>query len=386
MEKKEQQTCALCEGLFEKLIDSEEHIIPNAIGGKRKVRGFLCQKCNSDTGREWDAALASQLNAISNLLNIKRERGTPPDLIVKTVTGQRLRHRTDGHITPAGYEDSIHQVEGKVILEFTAPNMRELRRHLDGLVRKHPQLAGVDLLQHAKKRTEYISDPMEIDLTFGGLDAGRSVVKSCAALAHAAGVRLADLPYAREYLADKDKPCFGYYNEKDVVLNRPPKAIFHCVHVQGDRTTGKVLGYVEYFGFQRIVALLSDSYSGEAFSESYAINPVTGEEISLNVRLPDLSSEEIQDIYDYKKVDSEKTRVALGNFAESYIEESRKRELSRVLDDAVQHASTNCGAAPGEILTDEQSGRFAALVMERLAPFLLHQFANPEFPVEEPDA
>ena len=32
----------MCGGLFGEVDDSEEHIIPNAIGGRRKVRGFLC--------------------------------------------------------------------------------------------------------------------------------------------------------------------------------------------------------------------------------------------------------------------------------------------------------------------------------------------------------
>ena len=384
MEK--QQSCTLCKGPFEQLDDHGEHIIPNAIGGKRKLKGFLCQKCNKATGANWDAALAKQLNPISNLLNIKRERNALPDLMVETAKGRSLRHKSDGHITTARYDESIQQVEGKIIINVSAPNIKVLKRHLPGLVRRYPQLKDVNLLQHAEQKKEYVADPMGISLEFGGLDAGRSVVKSCVALAHVVGVHLADLEYAREYLAGENKPCFGYYNEKDVVLNRPPQTFFHCVHVQGDRKTGKIVGYVEYFGCYRIVVLLSDSYSGEAFSECYAIDPVTGNEIPLKVELPDFSTEDIQDIYEEKKVNIETTRSALETLFESYLEDSRKRELSRVLKDAVPFAFTNCGATPGEIWTDEQRGRFTALVMERLTPFLLHQFVNPEFPVDEPDA
>ena len=178
----------------------------------------------------------------------------------------------------------------------------------------------------------------------------------------------------------------GYYNEKEVVLKRPPKTFFHCVHVQGDRKTGKVIGYVEYFGCYRIVVLLSDSYSGEVFSECYAIDPVVGEEIPLKVELPNFTSEEIQDICEFKKVSIEATLSALTTLIESYQEESLEREISRVSTDAVQYAFTNCGATPGERMTEEKINRFNTLLMERLAPFLLHQFVNPEFPVDEPDA
>lgn len=386
VENQKRQTCALCEGLFEQRESRGEHIIPNGVGGKRAVKGFLCQKCNTGDGAKWDAALAKQLNPVSNLLNIKRERRTPPDFMVKTAKGRSLRHRSDGHITTVRYDESIQQVEGKIIINVSAPNMGVLKRHLPGLVRRYPQLTDIDLLQHAEKKKEYVADPMGISLEFGGLDAGRSVVKSCAALAHAAGVSLADLEYAREYLAGQDRPCFGYYNEKDVVLNRPPKTFFHCVHVQGDRKTRKVVGYVEYFGCYRIVGLLSDSYTGQAFSECYAIDPVAGKEIPLKIELPDFTSEDIQDIYEYKKVNIETTRTALETLFESYQEESRKQELLRVSKDAVLYAFTNCGATPGEKGTLEQRDRFKALLLEQLTPFLLHQLVNPEFPIDESDA
>ena len=387
MDKVKQQSCALCGGLFEQLNGDEEHIIPNAIGGKKKVGGFLCRKCNNDTGTEWDAALARQLNPISNLLNIKRERNAVPELMLETAKGRSLRHRSDGHITTSRYDESIEEVEGKIIIKVSAPSKKVLKRHLPGLVRRYPRLKRVNLLQHVEQEKEYAADPMGISLEFGGLDVGRSVVKSCVALAHLAGVHLAALDCAREYLAGENKPCFGYYNEIDVVINRPSQTFFHCVYVQGSRKTGKVVGYVEYFGCYRIIVLLSDSYSGEAFSECYAIDPVTGNEIPLKVELPEFSSEDIQDIYEERKVNIETTRSALETLLESYLENSRNRELLRVLNDAVPFAFTNCGATPGEIWTDEQIGRFKALVMERLTPFLLHQFVSPEFvPVDEPDA
>ena len=212
--------CALCSELLADGDDSREHIIPNAIGGRRKIEGFLCRKCNSKTGQEWDSELARQLNPISNLLGIKRERGSPPTIVVDTLGGRRLRHESDGRMTRDREEISEREVDGKIHLKVQAPSVTELKKHLGGLVRRFPQLAGVDLLSHAVAAGEYNADPMAIELRFGGLVAGRSVVKSCAALAHAVGVRLDDLEQAREYLRGRGAPCFGYYNERDVVANR----------------------------------------------------------------------------------------------------------------------------------------------------------------------
>lgn len=369
--------CALCDVLLRAGNDSKEHIIPKAIGGRRTVQGFLCRACNTMTGEEWDDILARQLNPLSNLLNIKRERGRPPTLVVDTIGGQQLRHRSDGHMTTHRYRVSERRHADKTSIHLTAPSMSELKRHLRGLIRTYPQLEGVNLLEMATRRAEYVADPMVIDLNFGGLQAGRSVVKSCVALAHVDGVRLSDLEQAREYLGGRDAPCFGYYNETDVVLNRPPRTFFHCVHVRGDERRGTLLGYVELFGCQRMVVLLSDSYAGGSFSQCYAVDPVAGRTIDLVVDLPDFSAEEIQAIYDDKKVDFEKTRIALGYLIEWYIEKSNKRARSMAIREAVTYALTNCGAELGKAITEEQCERLVTLLVEHLTPFLLHQRGRP---------
>ncbi|MFC0569973.1 HNH endonuclease [Gluconobacter japonicus] len=48
--------CIICNHSLTSQNDSAEHIIPNAIGGFRKVWGFLCNRCNNTTGHDWDAA------------------------------------------------------------------------------------------------------------------------------------------------------------------------------------------------------------------------------------------------------------------------------------------------------------------------------------------
>ena len=368
-----QQECAFCGNHIRHDNASSEHIIPNAIGGRKRVEGFLCRDCNSTTGSSWDHELARQLNPVCNLLNIKRQRGTPPTLEVATTGGRRLRHRSDGHLSADRTRVSERRLKDKIAIRITAPNMRELKRHLPGLIRKYPQLADVDLLKHAVPTREYLDDPFAIKLEFGGLQAGRSVVKSCVALAHLAGVRLEGLELAQKYLSGEDEPCFGYFNENDPVLNRPEGIFFHCVHVQGNEKTGKVLGYVEYFGYERIVVVPSDSYRGPQFSACYAVDPVTGNEIPLSVELPDFTEQEIEDIYDYKRVDNDKSRIALESLLQSYTESAGERERTRTIKHAIDYAFDNCGAKPGEQISPEQGKQLIDLLKEQLIPFMLHQ-------------
>lgn len=50
--------CALCNSNITDKNDSNEHLIPNAIGGRKKITGFICSNCNSKSGEFWDAELA----------------------------------------------------------------------------------------------------------------------------------------------------------------------------------------------------------------------------------------------------------------------------------------------------------------------------------------
>lgn len=374
--------CALCGEPFDGRDDSREHIIPNAIGGRKKITGFLCRDCNSRTGQEWDSELGRQLNPVSNMLGIKRERGSPPSMVVNTLDGRQLRHESDGRMRRHRVEITEEEIDGKIHLNISAPSVKELRKHLPGLVRRYPQLQGVDLMSHAVASREYAPGPIGIHLKFGGLMAGRSVVKSCTALAHVAGVRLDDLEQAREYLRGAQAPCFGYYYERDVVVGRPTRTFFHCVHVHGNERTGQVVGYVEYYGYMRIVVLLSGTYRGAEFTETYAVDPVGSTDLEVSVKLPDFTLQDIQDIYDGKKVDYEVYRKAIEPLADWYVEASPKREIRRIVDEAFDHASENCGVKLGERIPEEQQARFKDLVMERLRErlpaFVLHQMETPD--------
>ena len=53
--------CALCQTPLTKANRTKEHIIPNAIGGRKKVRNFICKRCNDETGEKWNSALTRQL-------------------------------------------------------------------------------------------------------------------------------------------------------------------------------------------------------------------------------------------------------------------------------------------------------------------------------------
>ena len=92
--------CYLCLSPLTGEARSEEHIIPNALGGRCSSYDLLCRDCNNSTGQRIDAELASQLLPVANLLGIKRERGKVPNVIVKRESGEELVRDSSGNMRP----------------------------------------------------------------------------------------------------------------------------------------------------------------------------------------------------------------------------------------------------------------------------------------------
>jgi hypothetical protein len=137
---------------------------------------------------------------------------------------------------------------------------------------------------------------------FGGPLGGRSIVKTVLAFAYKNGVNVAQCEEALAYLRDEAaRPCFGYYYETDLVSGRPSGVPIHVTAVSGRPGARLLLAYLEYFGLHRVVICLSRSYGGPAFDHAYGLDPLTGAEIQVRVKL-EFSQNEIDEIDDYKKV------------------------------------------------------------------------------------
>ena len=291
--------CTLCSCSLTADNNTEEHIILNAIGGRKKVQGFICRTCNDESGSEWDDELARQLNPLSIHLGIRRQRGHVPSQAFPTANGQSIRVNADGTMTPAKPDVTVTTEEDKTRIHVIARSRRELRQTLRGLQRKYPKLRDIDvdeLMLEAQENSYYSSDLIKISPEFGGIRAGRSLVKSAVALVFDAGIDPTQCDLALDYLLHEGKePCFGYYYdaEKDIIASRPPKCPFHCVYVKGSSENSTLLGYVELFSLWRMVLCLSESYTGKDFTHVYAIDPVKGEELDISVNF-DLSLSDIR--------------------------------------------------------------------------------------------
>lgn len=368
--------CALCDIEISESNDTKEHIIPNAIGGRKKIKGFICNICNNKSGDDWESELAKQLNPLSLFFGVSRDRGNTPSQTFETTGGDKLQLNAEGSMDIHKPEYTETSLGTGVQISINARSMKEAKKMLEGVKRKYPQANIEDLLEGAKTKSSYCPDMLKFNISFGGQNPGRSIVKSALALAVDSGVDPKLCEHARAYLLDDDaEACFGYYYEKDLLLKRPEGVPLHCVTVVGSPTTKQLLGYVEYFGVQRMVICLSSSYTGDEFTNTYAINPINGEKLDIVVDLI-FSNEDIQAIYNYKKIPDGAVADIFNKLIPIGMAASAEKEKSRVINQAVEYAFANCGAEQGGELTQEHKSKLTGLMLEKLEPYIFHQFSK----------
>ena len=375
--------CAFCRTPLTKSNRTREHIIPNAIGGHKKIRNFICKRCNDKTGEKWDSELASQLRALCTMLDIKRDRDNNRQLSVETISGRKLTLNSDGSLTNPEVTVDKSTVGDKTHFQIRATSIPHLKKIMSKMTKKKYPDVDIDrLLMQAIQSQEPLQEPIHIHVETGGALAGRSIVKSCLALAYEAGLTIDDCENAKRYLLQNREACFGYYNETDPITNRPHNIPLHCVYVRADTAKGLVLAYVEYFGFQKIVACLSDNYSGPTIERCYGVNPLTGEELDVDVDLT-LEKNDISSIYNYEKWDYGRAKYDMENTLLVWKEIDNGRVIERVVNDAIDDACSELGIREGDVLSDERILEFSDYVFCKFAPTLLRIKFGQSFTHEE---
>lgn len=365
--------CALCGIPITQANDTKEHIIPNAIGGRKKVAGFICNTCNNESGDTWENELAKQLNPLSLFFRIKRERGNAPRQKFDMTDGKEIVLEHDGRMTLPKPEYSESVVGDQVQVSIQARTIQEAKGMLKGVRRKYPNVDIESFLEGSQIKSEYNTGMMEFKLSFGGTDAGRSIVKSALAVISDANQSIGLFQNAISYLTDQSaEACFGYYYVKDLISNRPTGVPLHCVAVQGDQKTGLITFYAEYFGIQRVVGCLGQNYQGESFSHQYAIDPVSGVELDLHVQL-DISHAEIRDAYDYKAIPEQSIKNAIDSIIPVHLQLHFEQERTRVINIALQKALKEIGLKEGEQILPEHITKLSSVIAEEVLPFMIHQ-------------
>lgn len=377
----DKRVCALCESEIARTNDSKEHVIPNSIGGRKKIRGFLCKTCNSSLGQSWDAKLAAQLNWFSLALGIVRERSNSPDEIVQTVDGTQLLLRADGTMTCKDAFFQRTESDGKSHIRMFARTESEARQMLRGIKKKHPKFDLEGELKKLKLTPFKVSSALQTRLEFGGPEAGRSVVKTAVARCADLGIALQRCELGIHTLrTPNDDRGFALFYLRDVVINRPRTSLFHLVSIRGDSETGTLMAYIEYFGAMRVMVNLSSKFEGDSFTSTYALNPQLGEELDLSVDW-DIPAAELYDTFIGSGLITENLDRACRNATKVASNVRMKRERSYVYREELSAALSQLGIKPGGIAEVKDRDQFNRLMEEKLGTLSEHVKKIPMLPM-----
>lgn len=173
-----QPRCALCGAELAPENDSAEHLITNAIGGKKKIKGVYCIPCNNSTGTLWDAEVARQFQFIALHLGIVRDRGTASSGTFATASGRPIHLHPDGSLSFPPVKPVVMKEGNAVRIASRVRTRAEAETMLRGFKRTYPKIDVDAAMQNIAEETSYLSEPVIGVTAFGGPKAGRSMVKS----------------------------------------------------------------------------------------------------------------------------------------------------------------------------------------------------------------
>jgi len=356
-----------------------EHVIPSAIGGHKEVFKFICRTCNSERGSNWEAEVARQFLWFSSAAAVKRGRGGKhPDLKVQTASGERLRLQSDTVLVPDEPVVDVNDLGDKLQITIRTNNLKTAQNLINKVERDHPGLDVQKALREMSTEDTYLDSPLALLFRYGGPEAGRSMVKSCLALLSDAGVKPEDCGRALTYLEDPSPdapPPFWIFFDSDLVTDRPLDHLFHCVSVVGQPDQRRILGYVEFFNFARILVQIGEGYQGEAFQATYAIDPVDARVLEVTVDF-DRVPQKLEDI----KTPKEPPQMYLDAFQitgriVSTINSDRVR--ARAVSKAATEALRAIGLDPAtEEIPAELKNQWLSEFLDQLRPYIRSQLRS----------
>lgn len=283
--------CYSCNVLLDDKNISEEHIINNSIGGRRKSTRLLCKACNEKFGGTIDRTLQEQLGGFTDLLGVGRQRkkenvriamkaddGTIKYVGPKLKPLNRLSYTLPGNKTVVLYapEDKFEELKEKKIAELS----------------KKFKVDFVPYTELPDKTTYHIQNALsneEFDIGFGGPEFFRSVSKM------AVNYYLwkdYDIKYCRDVIAvingEKENTIAYFYYPKEVhyqIHTLAKDEVSHIIHIRGDQSRKMLYAYVELFSMQNVLVKFDMNYDGPEINDTYCLDLLNGIEIKKDVTI-----------------------------------------------------------------------------------------------------
>ena len=283
-------TCWLCETLLTDDSRSQEHIVPEKLGGKRTVSGFLCRRCNNSTGSKWDAPLIETIKPMDFIASLRDWHESEPPLSCDLSKRANRHDSVSGKETRTMYRgggNSVVFMDGRELqVGIASHSEAQMSGILRGILRKfsipHDEWADIEkqassLLTEATAETHMIQAGIPVNLPA----ASRAMVKCMLALACAEGMNRKDFQGILAHLSMDNHRYIGDLPDWEV-LPQKERVARRCVAISGSAETQVLFGFVDFGGFLPWMIPLIAPYEGPPCHAVYAIDVKTGNEVNVS--------------------------------------------------------------------------------------------------------
>lgn len=252
---------------------SIEHIIPNAFGGKLKSKYLLTKEVNNRFGETIDKALTKSIN-LATLIGIKRDRGAPPKLLAKDISGKKhlvySKDKIKMKYQPLELQESI---DGQPSIEVPISQEEHLVKKLK---KDNPSMTDEEVRNRISEFTYNNGNPYPIyfqnhNQILNEIDAYRGVAKIATNFYF---YKVGKSTYCNNVLdfvnSNTNRPGivrYHYPTSDRIALG--DNEISHILHLVGDYTERILYCYIELFNTHNFIVELSTEYDGPNLEESY---------------------------------------------------------------------------------------------------------------------
>lgn len=269
-----------------------EHILLNALGGRKTSRRIVCSGCNEYFGSTIDKDLAESVGGLRNMLHHTSGSGKPPPSRSYESQSGKVTVDPNGSPSVRAKPFELRRDGSDVQLTIQARDIAGFANHLRHAAARL-RCSPIELLDQLRAdfpcglREEFQPAPSDQGrLSVGGEQSLRSVAKSCVELlALAIGN---DAVRSKPYTATRKFVREGgfHFNDRNICLDTRPLPIevslheefgaaFHLVWVKSD-AAGRTLGYFRLYGFAAWALVLAEAGGAPFIDVNLVCDPVSG--------------------------------------------------------------------------------------------------------------
>jgi len=361
----------MCNKEIDKENTTSEHILLNSIGGRLKSTKLICKSCNSKFGNTIDSQLSEQLNFFANVLMIKRDRGTPPPVLMENEsTGEKFYVNHQGKPRAAKPIVEQNKVEEGIQLNIHARDMQEARQILTGLKRKYQNIDTEEVLGSAKVIQKPIDEYLTIKLVIGGNESLPALLKMAINYYVEQTGDIKSVEDAIEDLKNNDPARVDSIILEERLFALESKEVTHSIFINGDKESGRLYAIIELYNVVQFIVRLSSKYNGEDFEDLYVYDLLDGTEKSkIPINIPDFDY-----IFGFSFPSSTPDFAIMQKAIERCLGIATQRQRSYFQNKIIKDswtATIDKMIPKGSIITEEATEAFTNELMSKLQPYIM---------------